>query len=679
MPVARRRWSETETCGLWCRRKPVESSTTTTIWRTDLAQTEANRRHTPEQRSHSLKAAAAAAAGPAAATRAVSSGGTGRALPSLFAGALITSRWAPSTTSAVPPLRRPQEQQRLAPSFRPVFRTEASHAETCVTISLLAQSQGLPGAPQASPPQAAQASRPEGPPPRSPEGPQVSIRAAKGLLGSASFVGASPARVEPPLSWIISRGFSSSKMKRVVAPRYGEVAMKPGFPCSQRRWSKQPPLQREQQWQQQPQGERPVAESNSSMGPSWTYMLLLGVSGTAVACWLSERRRRIEAEAAAAAAQAAAAAAAERSALGWYWPDWASFGGSLRGTSETERRPSKQSSPSGPLGDIWWSWESPRSPEAFDLIAFSNGFLPLQPHEPPWGLRPRQNLAPPDLSPWRSSAAAAEALLALNALVFVAWRVAALASKSAWGGRLLQMLMRHFLASREAVGAKRFHTLLTASVSHAAFPHILMNWMLLQLLLQQLQPMLSGPEVWGLWALSSLMGVAAHMIVSPLPVLGASSFACCLLWVEGVCRSRDFFMTVLPVPGVMLTALQLSQLNVAVNGGLYLLSRFGKGRLARALRGVSWVGHLGGIAAGCLFSAYKRHVAHDRNWGSFTNLSRTFSAADWRNTRADFADSLQILWLRIRMHLGDERNLPVLQMKFEQLRRKRQLRRAFEA
>lgn len=81
--------------------------------------------------------------------------------------------------------------------------------------------------------------------------------------------------------------------------------------------------------------------------------------------------------------------------------------------------------------------------------------------------------------------------------------------------------------------------------------------------------------------------------------------------------------------GVMLTALQLSQLNLLVNGGCYLWSRLGTGRIARILGGVSWMGHLGGIAAGCLFAAYKRHFCQDPRWGSFRNLSRTFSASDW--------------------------------------------------
>ncbi|KAL8447034.1 hypothetical protein Emed_004622 [Eimeria media] len=674
--------------------------------------------------SHVAEAAAAAgaAADAAAAVRSAAyRGGTAKAL--------IPLKWALATTSRVPTHHTLQEQQRQVPSFRLVLRSKTSHAAACATFSLLGKSEGPSGAPQASTPEAPQASTLGAPQASTPGGPQASTRAARRQLGSAWFEGALPARLGP-LYRSMSRSYSSSRVKRVDAPSYWEASMKPSFPSSNQRLSKQQPLPREQQWQQADFDRVVAGDRSRGTMPPWSWMLLLGVSGTAVVCWLSERRRRIEAEAATAAAQAAAAAAAERSALGWFWPDWASLGGSMGSSSATSSRRSEVSSPSGFPGHVWWTWETPRSPEAFNLIAFSSDFLPLQPHEPACGPRQRQRQTT-DTNPWRSSAAAAEMLLGLNALIFVAWRVAAIASRSPGGGRLLQLLMHHFLASREAMRAKRFHTLLTAT-----FPHILMNWMLLQLLLQQLQPMLSGPEVWALWGLSSLMGVVAHMSVSSLPVLGASSFACCLLWVEGVCRSRDLFMTILPVPGVMLTALQLSQLNLLVNGGLYLLSRFGKGRVARALQGVSWVGHLGGIAAGCLFAAYKRHVAHDKNWGSFTNLSRTFSAADWRNTRAALSfgtvikrqqlkqaketaaavaaatvpasamattrdlldaacDCMQFVVLIIKatdsvgfkacagaafaaLQFGERTNLPVLQMKLEQLRRKRQLRRAFE-
>ncbi|KAL8455540.1 hypothetical protein Emag_000669 [Eimeria magna] len=747
--------------------------------------------------SHVAEAAAAGAAAHAA--RAVRSaayaGGVAKALPLRSEGELLPLKWELATTSGMPDLHMLQEQHRQAPSFRLILRNGALHAPAWATFSLLGQTDSPTGAPQASTLGGPQAS--------TPRASFASTRAARRQLGSACCLGTLPTRLGP-LYRSINRSFSSTRLKRVDAPRYWEASMKPSFPSSNQRSSKQQPLEREQQWQQQwqqPDFDRVAAGGSRIRMPTWSWMLLLGVSGTAVVCWLSERRRRIEAEAAAAAAQAAAAAAAERSALGWFWPDWASLGGSLGGGSDTSSRRLELSSPSQFPGHVWWAWETPRSPKAFDLIAFSSDFLPLQAHEPPWGSRQRHRQTT-DANPWRSSAAAAEMLLGLNALIFVAWRVAAIASKSAGGGRLLQLLMHHFLASREAMRAKRFHTLLTASLSHAAFPHILMNWMLLQLLLQQLQPMLSGPEVWALWALSSLMGVVAHMSVSSLPVLGASSFACCLLWVEGVCRSRDLFMTVLPVPGwsvapaaalttsfvllqhrqavsclgsfsreddppkicVMLTALQLSQLNLLVNGGLYMLSRFGKGRVARALQGVSWVGHLGGIAAGCLFAAYKRHITHDKNWGSFTNLSRTFSATDWWAGVLPLLPLLMLLSLlppllwqllrrlmalccsadfnaainavasaffqaehegrfigdfgathsvackhnrlapslkrspvtretaaavtagtlpaasarRLPLMLGEKADLPVLQMKLDQLRRRRQLRRAFE-
>ncbi|OEH80458.1 rhomboid protease, ROM6 [Cyclospora cayetanensis] len=331
-----------------------------------------------------------------------------------------------------------------------------------------------------------------------------------------------------------------------------------------------------------------------------------------------------------------------------------------------------------PRDDPWWVW----GPLGTPLVEFS----PLKPQPEPMSLRQQwhqrhqlQDSGCVRPSVGSSSAEASKLLLYSCGGIFLLWRVAAAASNSSslWGSHLMRLLMNHFAASREALLAGRLHTIFTASLSHAGLAHLLMNCLLLQLLLQQLESVLSGRDVWGLLLLSSLLGVSTHVISSPLPVLGASSLACCLLWVEGVCRSRDTFMTILPLPGLMLTALQLSQLNLLVNAVCYLISRVGRGRISMLLRGVSWPGHLGGIAAGWLYTEYKRRIEGDPRWGSFLNLSYTFSASDWQNTRADISDSLKILGLQTRLLFCEEDERRLTRIRLEQLKRQRQQRRAF--
>lgn len=79
----------------------------------------------------------------------------------------------------------------------------------------------------------------------------------------------------------------------------------------------------------------------------------------------------------------------------------------------------------------------------------------------------------------------------------------------------------------------------------------------------------------------------------------------------------------------MLTALQLSQLSLALNACCFLFAKFGSGKAAALLQGVSWVGHLGGVAAGIVYSQFKRIWEGDARWGPFVHLSRTFSKTDW--------------------------------------------------
>ncbi|KFG33941.1 rhomboid protease ROM6 [Toxoplasma gondii FOU] len=269
------------------------------------------------------------------------------------------------------------------------------------------------------------------------------------------------------------------------------------------------------------------------------------------------------------------------------------------------------------------------------------------------------------------------AFLMTNAAVFTGWRLAATAGNGTWW----TFLMRHFVLCRENLARARIYTFVTSSLSHKSTGHLIFNLFVINQLFRLLSFDLSDRDFASLFGLAALCGGLGHLLVSRQPVLGASAFAYALLWTEATRHSREMFR-ILPIPFFPLTALQLVQVAMCLEAAMAFLARpaflarFPASRLLRFAQGISWSGHLGGLAAGCLYSWYKRRVEGDRSWQSFWELCRTYGTSDWRFTWQDLKASTTIFLLECKVMLAStDKERRVLFMRLDKLRREKQLRR----
>ncbi|KEP65450.1 UNVERIFIED_CONTAM: rhomboid protease ROM6 [Hammondia hammondi] len=269
------------------------------------------------------------------------------------------------------------------------------------------------------------------------------------------------------------------------------------------------------------------------------------------------------------------------------------------------------------------------------------------------------------------------AFLMTNAAVFTGWRLAATAGSGTWWN----FLMRHFVLCRENLAGARIYTFLTSSLSHKSTGHLIFNLFVINQLFRLLSFDLSDRDFASLFGLAALCGGLGHLLVSRQPVLGASAFAYALLWIEATLHSREMFR-MLPIPFFPLTALQLVQVAMCLEAAMAFLARpalfarFPASRLLRFAQGISWSGHLGGLAAGCIYSWYKRRVEGDRSWHSFWELCRTYGPSDWRFTWQDLKASTTILLLECKVLLAStDKERRVLIRHLDKLRREKELRR----
>ncbi|PFH38347.1 rhomboid protease ROM6 [Besnoitia besnoiti] len=269
------------------------------------------------------------------------------------------------------------------------------------------------------------------------------------------------------------------------------------------------------------------------------------------------------------------------------------------------------------------------------------------------------------------------AFLLANAAVFTAWRFAASSGSAFWES----VLVRNFLLCRGNLSQRRFFTFFTSCLSHRSASHLVFNLFVINQLFRLLAFDMTDSDFVALFGLASLCGGAGHLLASTRPVLGASAFAYALLWTEATRHSREMFR-ILPIPFFPVTALQLVQAALCIETAMAFLSRpamlarFPSSRFLRFAQGISWTGHLGGLAAGCLYSWYKRHSAGDRSWPGFVELNRKFGASDWAFTRQDLKASTTIFLLECKVLFASsdlERTVIIRQL--DRLRMQKELRR----
>ncbi|GFE55883.1 hypothetical protein BaOVIS_032870 [Babesia ovis] len=231
-----------------------------------------------------------------------------------------------------------------------------------------------------------------------------------------------------------------------------------------------------------------------------------------------------------------------------------------------------------------------------------------------------------------------------------------------WLSRLLQ---NHFLASRNSLEVRRWHTLLTSSISHSSFLHLFLNCMMFHQLIntfaRQMSPpgsprhavssidrlfssMTSGIEnffwpdkryrhrtntvqtsdIMGVMLLSGLCSSLGHVYLYRTPVFGASGAISGLLYLLASTFPNSYFRTVFPIPGLQVSILQVCQVFVATN--LYFLF-FGS-----KLRNIAWAAHLFGFGSAAVYCYVQQKVFKRPGFRNPITLSLRTAKRQWLRT-----------------------------------------------
>lgn len=220
------------------------------------------------------------------------------------------------------------------------------------------------------------------------------------------------------------------------------------------------------------------------------------------------------------------------------------------------------------------------------------------------------------------------AAVGANVALFALWQLERRGGGPRWLARALQT---HTLCSRAHLRQGRVHTLLTSAVSHQGTLHFAINTYGLCLFGGLAAETLSTPELGVLLAASGAGSSAMHALCHPRnPVLGASGVLMGLVTADGLLEPEKQFHMILPVPGLTLSMLQVSDLAFASNLLGFLLLR-------RWLGTVAWTAHLGGTAVGLGYSC-GAWCGGDERFGHPVRFHTELCMRDWTRT----AESVEV-------------------------------------
>uniref|UniRef100_A0A0G4IEP0 Peptidase S54 rhomboid domain-containing protein n=1 Tax=Chromera velia CCMP2878 TaxID=1169474 RepID=A0A0G4IEP0_9ALVE len=265
------------------------------------------------------------------------------------------------------------------------------------------------------------------------------------------------------------------------------------------------------------------------------------------------------------------------------------------------------------------------------------------------------------------------------------WAFVRLARLFGRGQPVLNFVISNAAASAAGLRQGKLHTLFTASLTHVSFLHLLMNVLAFDVLYRSMKGALSNTDMWQLFSVSSIMSIGFHTLSSPLPVMGLSGVVMAMGVVTAAVNPRETFTMLFPVPGLMLTTLQVADVFFFFN--LLMASR--RGLIPRGVFSssssvpspekpffVAWHGHLFGLIAGGLFVEWKRLVEGRRDVKDLAELHYRYFLGDWKNSFADFGDSWRAFQLRRKIDessVGLERRK--LQQELEEIEMRKRCRR----
>ncbi|UKK00322.2 integral membrane protein [Theileria orientalis] len=250
------------------------------------------------------------------------------------------------------------------------------------------------------------------------------------------------------------------------------------------------------------------------------------------------------------------------------------------------------------------------------------------------------------------------AFIAICGSVFALWKLA----ENTVSQKFTDFMSNHFVASYEAIKAKRYHTLITSAISHTSFLHFGLNCMFFHQLMKtfhnnmafQTAPVnstiqsfarsffsanhifpgsyqaktkkagaVNTNDIFNVLLLSAVLSSLGHVLMYKTPVVGASGAISGLMYLLASTFPNTYFKTVFPLPGMNLSILQIGQLFVATN--LYFLM-YVKGS------NIAWAAHLFGMAGGALYCLFQQYVNKRPGFYNPVLLSIKTAKGQWKRT-----------------------------------------------
>jgi membrane associated rhomboid family serine protease len=180
-------------------------------------------------------------------------------------------------------------------------------------------------------------------------------------------------------------------------------------------------------------------------------------------------------------------------------------------------------------------------------------------------------------------------LIGANALVYLLWKAPMISR---------YFMMKNFTFSSENLSKGRFHTIVTHAFSHFNFMHLGFNMMTLYFFGSFIEKSFGSKLLLQLYLAGAIVGALFSQTQNyqsriPLHHLGASSANASILTYFIMCfPQHTIYLLIFPVPAWMVGLFLFSQSLLFFNSG----------------SGVSFSGHLGGIAAGATMFVLKRRI-----------------------------------------------------------------------
>eukprot|EP00919_Chromeraceae_sp_WS-2016_P023005 GHVR01054707.1.p1 GENE.GHVR01054707.1~~GHVR01054707.1.p1 ORF type:complete len:257 (+),score=54.89 GHVR01054707.1:424-1194(+) len=213
--------------------------------------------------------------------------------------------------------------------------------------------------------------------------------------------------------------------------------------------------------------------------------------------------------------------------------------------------------------------------------------------------------------------------------------------------RIEEISIRNIAVSWVNIIEGRVHTLFTNMLGHIGIFHLIFNLMAFRVFYDRIESYISQQDI--LLSILFISGFSSllhsiHHIKTGLPAMGLSSVVCGLAAMTASLCPNEIFILLLPIPGLMLSSIQLFDLLFFSNFIAVIFCNKITSRIA-------WHGHFYGCLAGIIVSEYMcRNQVVGGPWNNLKKLHIKDTLRDWKDTWDDARDSLLKLKLMRDIH-----------------------------